>query len=500
VNIVEAINDPGLFAPWFKNPETWEAWRAFLAGLFGLPMKDRKQRRIFEECTGRKPPRKPMKEGWLVVGRRGGKSFISALVAVYLACFFDYRRYLAPGERGTVMLLAQDRRGARVLMWYISALLNNVSLLKPLIVKETTEAIELANGLNIEVHTSNFRAVRGYTIVACLCDEIAWWLTEDSANPDFEVLEAIRPGMATVPEAMLLCLSSPYAQRGALFDVFKRYWGEDGDVLIWRADSRRMNPTISKHTVARAYERDPERAKAEFGAQFRSDIESYVSREAVEACVVPGRYEVPWVPGVLYRAFCDPSGGSKDSMTLAISHQERSGVWMLDCIRERKPPFSPEDVVEEFATLLKDYRIGMASGDRFGGLWPSERFRVHGINYVVSERVKSDLYKEFLPLINSGQVELLDHPKLIQQLINLERRTARGGRDSIDHPPGGHDDVANAAAGAIAGAKVKHIGTFGTRRIGWYGFGGATRARPVQEPPKVTPHPSAGGFVYRIKD
>jgi len=54
-----------------------------------------------------------------------------------------------------------------------------------------------------------------------------------------------------------------------------------------------------------------------------------------------------------------------------------------------------------------------------------------------------------LPLINSQQVELLDQPKLISQLCSLERRTARGGRDSIDHPPGAHDDVANAAAGVL---------------------------------------------------
>jgi hypothetical protein len=41
----------------------------------------------------------------------------------------------------------------------------------------------------------------------------------------------------------------------------------------------------------------------------------------------------------------------------------------------------------------------------------------------------------------------LDNPKLINQFIGLERRTARGGRDSIDHPPGGHDDICNAVAG-----------------------------------------------------
>jgi hypothetical protein len=39
------------------------------------------------------------------------------------------------------------------------------------------------------------------------------------------------------------------------------------------------------------------------------------------------------------------------------------------------------------------------------------------------------------------------HEKLVHQLVGLERRTSRGGRDSIDHAPGGHDDLANSVAG-----------------------------------------------------
>jgi hypothetical protein len=50
---------------------------------------------------------------------------------------------------------------------------------------------------------------------------------------------------------------------------------------------------------------------------------------------------------------------------------------------------------------------------------------------------------------------LLDHPRLINQICGLERRTARGGRDSIDHSPGNHDDVANAVAGAIVAAAAR---------------------------------------------
>ncbi len=36
-----------------------------------------------------------------------------------------------------------------------------------------------------------------------------------------------------------------------------------------------------------------------------------------------------------------------------------------------------------------------------------------------------------------------------QASCSLERRTSRAGRDSIGHMPGGHDDVCNAAAGAL---------------------------------------------------
>jgi hypothetical protein len=135
-------------------------------------------------------------------------------------------------------------------------------------------------------------------------------------------------------------------------------------------------------------------------------------------------------------------------MTLAIAHREGDRA-ILDVIREAKPPFSPESIVSEFAALLKRYQITTVRGDRYAGLWPRERFYIHGITYECSDKPKSDLYRDLLPLVNSNQVELLDHPKLIAQLTSLERRTARGGKDSIDHPPSAHDDIANCVAGAL---------------------------------------------------
>ena len=109
---------------------------------------------------------------------------------------------------------------------------------------------------------------------------------------------------------------------------------------------------------------------------------------------------------------------------------------VIDAIREWKPKFSPEAVVAEASALLKSYRISSVTGDRYAGEWPREAFQRYGIRYEPSASPKSDLYRDALPLINSGQIELLDDPRVIGQIVGLERRTGRGGRDSIDHAPG----------------------------------------------------------------
>jgi hypothetical protein len=105
-------------------------------------------------------------------------------------------------------------------------------------------------------------------------------------------------------------------------------------------------------------------------------------------------------------------------------------------------------VVDEFASLARAYGIARVVGDRYAGEWPREQFRKRGIHYAVSEKAKSDLFRDLLPFLNSGRIVLPRSDRLVSQLTSLERRTARSGKDSIDHGPGGHDDLANAVAGA----------------------------------------------------
>lgn len=452
MNILADLDNPELFAPHFRGgAESWAAWRAFLAALFGLPMDDA-MLALYRRHTGRDaPPTAPFIEAALICGRRGGKSRILALIAVYLACFRDYAPFLAPGEVATIPIVAADRRQARTIFRYVMGLIDHVPALAELKSDETAESVTINGNVVLEIHTATYRGVRGYTLAAMLVDEVAFLRSDDtSANPDEEILAAVRPGLSSIPGSMLLIASSPYAKRGALYKAYRQHHGKDGArVLVWVGPTVDMNPTIDPAVIAQAYEDDPARASAEYGAEFRNDIAAFVAREVVDAATVPDRFELPPISSLKYHAFVDPSGGSADSMTLAVAHREKDGTAILDAVREVKPPFSPETVVQGFVALLKSYGVKKVRGDRYAGEWAREPFRKLGVEYELSEKPKSDLYRDLLPQLNSGRVELLDLPRLGKQLCDLERRTARGGRDSIDHPPGGHDDLANAAVGVL---------------------------------------------------
>jgi hypothetical protein len=457
ITIIEVMTDPQLFGRWFSPITTWGAWIVFLKALFGLPMTEQ-EATVFRRHTGRtRPPSIPAREMWVVVGRRGGKSLIAALIAVYIACFRRGHVPTDPSGWAVVVVLAADREQAKVVLRYVAGLIDGAPMLARMGHSRTAEAIHLRTGVSIEVHTANFRSIRGRTILAAICDEIAFWRSDESANPDTEIVNAIKPAMMTVPGGgLLLCISSPYARRGVLWEAYRDHFGHDGDPkLVWQADTQAMNPSVPAGYIREQYEADPARAAAEIGAEFRRDVETFLTREAVEAVVMTGRRVLPPVSGRSYVAHVDPSGGSQDAMAFAIAHAERRDgrlVGVLDAKGEVRSPLSPDAVVEQFVAVLTQYGIRRVSGDHYAGEWPREAFRRHGIGYAVSDRTKSDIYREFLPLVTSGRVELVDDPRVVKQLLGLERRVSRSGRDTIDHAFGDQDDLANAVAGALVGA------------------------------------------------
>jgi hypothetical protein len=239
MNILEAMADPNVFAPHFKG-SSWKPWKAALAAIFALPMDD-EALATYRTCTGRSgAPMAPFTEAALCVGRRGGKSRILALIAVYLASFRDYRPHLAPGEVATIVIMAANKAQARSIFRFVIGLLKAVPLIQPMIIEDNTEQITLSNRVIIEIATASFRTSRGYSFAAVLADEVAFWRSdESSANPDVEIMRAVRPGMASIPGSILLLASSPYAKKGELYNAFRRHMARTMGVYF--SGRRRQN-------------------------------------------------------------------------------------------------------------------------------------------------------------------------------------------------------------------------------------------------------------------
>lgn len=431
--------------------DSWRTWRIVLKAAYGVPL-DEDELVVFREVAQRDPPPHRVKELWLVIGARGGKDSVASMIATEAASYADEGVALRPGERVLVACFATSLRQAQIVYNYTKAYFEDVPSLRKRVVNRLTSGptpICLDNNVDIVIAANNFRAPRGWPIALAVFDECAFWRDEQSATPDVETYTAVLRGMGTIPNAMIVGISTPHRQKGLLYDKWHKHFGKDNpDILVVQGPTIKFCPIFQQSVIDRAMEEDPERAGAEYLAQWRRDLADYVLREVAEAAIVRGRTGLAPEPGIAYQAFCDPSGGSRDSMTLAIGHADLDrGV--LDCVLETRAPFNPAPVVKSFAATLRAYGLTTVRGDRYGGGWPAERFAEEGITYLPAEQTKNDIYHDFLPVLNAHRCDLLDHQRMLSQLCDLECRTIRGGRDSIDHPQNGYDDVINSVAGVM---------------------------------------------------
>lgn len=459
----EALASPDVFGHALPG-DSWAAWRAVLIAARGEPLTA-EEREVFRELSLReREPDQPCKEVWAIVGRRGGKTRALSVLGAYMAVCIDYDGRLAPGQRAQLPIVAAVKKQANEALNYILGIFEEgCEDLRGMVDGEPIMGtIRLRNRVDITVYAADKRTVRSSTNVAVIADEMALWRGENAANPDKEVLRALRPGGATLG-APLFVLSSPYAKRGELWDSYKRDYGPDGDprILVIKAPTLRMH---NSDEVREEYElelrRDPQNAKAEYGAEFRDTVSDFIDPDTVAACTDDGIVSRPYDRTIgTYSAFMDASGGGtgKDAMTLAIAHRTGDTQAALDHIEVVEPPVVPDVACAKFAEVLRRYNIWKVTGDNYAGAWPATLMLRNGINFEKSEKNKNQIYLDFVALLNSGLVRLLDHDKMRKQLLNLERKTKQGGRDEVDHPSGGHDDAINSAAGALCIAAFRPV-------------------------------------------
>ena len=321
--------------------DSWKGWRVLLLAAMGEPLRTDDELETFQRLTNRsRVPTGRVEEFWGVVGRRGGKSKAMAALATYIAVLCDHRAALSAGETATVLIIAPDQRQAKITLDYIAGYLDASPVLRQVVQRQTADAIELDDRVVIEVRASSFRRLRGLTCVAIICDEAAYWMADDgSANPDVEILTACRPMLATTA-GPLIVISSPYGRRGSLWETYQRHYGPDGDprILVAQGESRALNPELSEEFVARQYERDPAAASAEYGAQFRVDVQGFLTIETVRRCTDPVR-ERPPERNWNYVAFTDVSG--RQCRQLHAGHCAHGGTQRGHRLRSRAHPAVP---------------------------------------------------------------------------------------------------------------------------------------------------------------
>lgn len=454
-NILDFMNDRNLLGRGFEG-DSWSRWRAVLKAAFGLPMTDL-DRELFNEVSGgRTPPTRRVRELVCCVGRGGGKDSIAAAVAIYIATTSDFSK-LRPGERGTVMCLATDRDQAAISYNYAKGLLEESPLLAPLAEKMEADRIPLRTRAELKIVTNTIRAPRGRTIAGAIYDEIAFWTGENFTHPDVEVDAAVTPGLMRFPGSMKILISSVHRRSGLLYQKYAKHFGkDDDDVLVVLGTSLQFNPTLDEAEINRQLELDPEKASAEYRSIWRDDLSSFLDRVLVDAAIEQGVISRNYVAKHTYTMFVDPSGGRGDSFTAAIGHREGL-TCVIDLLYEARAPFDSDAVIDGVAALAHGYNICTVYGDDYGADLTVAAFRRRRISYqrpkltntegAQGKLNKSELYLNSLQLFTSGNVKLLDNPRLVHQLTSLERRAARSGHDTVDHPPGGHDDLANAVCG-----------------------------------------------------
>lgn len=450
-NIDEALTDVRLLGAALGELSTWRTWRVILKAAFGCRVSPSEAKLFAEVAGGRNVPARRVAELWAIAGRRGGKSRMAAAVATYLATFADHRGKLAPGETGYILVLSPTRSQARAVRDYCEGFIRSSPILAQMLDGEpTAEEIRLKGNIVIAVHANSYRTVRGKTLLACIFDESAFWRDETSALPDVETYRAVLPALATTG-GMLIGISSPYRRIGLLHTKHRDHFGQnDDDVLVIQAPTAALNPTINASVIERARASDPESARAEWDAEFRSDISALLDDAVIDAAIDHSRpIELPPRREHTYTAFVDASAGRHDHFTLCIGHREKDR-FIADVVRGARPPFDPNEVARDYAKLAREYRCGRIVGDNFAGDWTVQAFKRADMAYVRAEKVKSALYLESVPWFMRGAISIPNHPRLIRELRLLERRVAPSGKDRVDHGQSGSDDYANALVGALA--------------------------------------------------
>ena len=401
-------------------------------------------------------------------GRRGGKSRTAGYIAVKECITGGHEKYLAPGETGTFLIIAQNKRNATIIFNYCKHLLTTSVLLKGYLRGDPVgEVIRLqVNGkpLEIRIQTADKASVRGWTVIGFIGDEVASWQYE-GINVDKQVFDAIEPGATTMPDAKFIFVTTPWIKQGMVWEIFKACWGKtDADWWVFRGATEEMHNHLTPKALAKMQKikkSDPEKYAREYMAEFTDPIHGWLGGAIIDMAVSKGVRERKYDPKFQYVAAMDPAF-VHDAYTFTITHknehdeclQDHVSVWKAE---SKRIAIDAVSVIRQVAEMCKKYHVNTLYTDQGSSevlmqffdrskAWQGIRTRIERIYVTAPE--KREEFNTLKNLILNGKMRLLDHEQTLFELKNIEVKERAGGGCTISAPRlvGYTDDIACALA------------------------------------------------------
>lgn len=404
------------------------------------------------------------------LGRRSGKTLMAAVTATYAACMLAdyYKLFLRSGEKFYIISVANTIDQAKIALQGVKDLINSSPILKSLIVRETSDTLELSNGAVFRAMPASSRGGRGLPVPLLIFDELAHSIDSEGGNASGGSLyQALSPSVAQFGKlGKILMLSSPWIQSGIFWDLFKQ--AKSGNFRHMQAvqcPTWEVNPTISQDFLEQEKARDPELFAVEYGANFSQSLSALVGSDLIEAAVNYERSVLP--PQAKYKGryylSLDPAKGNRDDYTACICHYEEERL-IVDKWHEFKPSIGEGKkkqvniaevenwILEQhqlygFSEVVLDQYNSAATIQRL-----SNRLNITEISWTAPS--KTEAYSKIRELFNGGNIELYAHQKANQQLKNLTVIFRSSGQWSVSGGDGnGVDDYCSALAGCVLKAQ-----------------------------------------------
>ncbi len=409
------------------------------------------------------------------LGRRSGKTLMAAVAASYAATMLadEYRKQLRPGERFFIVSVANTADQAKIALTGVKDLINGSPILKPLIVRETTDTLELSTGAVFKALPASSRSGRGMACPLLIFDEIAHALDTEGNAAGGSLYQALSPSVAQFGSlGKILMLSSPWIQNGIFWDMFTqassgRYpYMQCVNLPTWE-----VNPSISRDWLEQERARDPDLFRVEFGAEFTGNIAAFLDAQLIDAAINYARGPLPPLEkfkGSYYLSL-DPAKGNRDAYTAVIAHYDGERL-VVDLFHQFQPTWSDGTklqvsiaevenwIVQQhqsygFSEVVLDQYNSQSTIQRLSG-----QLKIRELTW--SAPSKTEAYAKLRELANAGNLELYPHPKAIGQLKNLTVRYRANGTWDVTGGTGASvDDFAAALAGAVLVAQ-KFVGSW----------------------------------------